>query len=1262
MAKGFLEVDYPRISDPHKFELMCRDLWAEVWKDTNTTLHGRSGQKQMGVDVYGIDKSKDKSNKDYSGIQSKKRNGKLFGKPDLSEKEIVSEVEDALKFDTGGSDKLAQLIIATTQQTDKEYQKLARKLTKRYDFDVHIVGWQDITHLLSKYEEVARDYYPGHFPPEDLELKAVKALASSGTNAQLSLAKDYIDEGNHLAALKVLATLEKSGMASLSEEEKFKLYTNLAIAHSYSGRNDEALRYLRKANGIEFDSDIAYRNKITILLDDEKLDEALDLIDEGLKKYKGSSLLRVLRIQAQYDKGEDLDSILSQYRDLSKSHEDIAFQLSQVAAQAQMRGEAIKILETHRSVKENEFSHEHIKAMAFLASLYIEDVTSKNNYMLGHFNDGSIELLRRAKELLDYVIKMVDGRQVKALYADIFSRRSVIHEIEGDSFEAIADAKQAYELDNSNDQVAANYAMLLMDNGRLQEAHTVLQKDPGSLGHVLLDGMAYGKENNHSQEDACFEKVIRESEKNEQRIVAYNAYIQSLIRREGHDEALSLIARYEEAYSISAESLNYRAIIAEKVGDSESTVIDYLSKAGSLIKQDTLREVIGGIGARLEDYKQHEKAIEVLGGIVTTNTYDVLLEKYLVALWEQRRLSDAELLCKEAIKKHGAKPLLVDILFNIAMQKSDYDEGVKLLEEFAAQSESKEYIIKLAMLHLEKNQKQRAEAIINELISDNLSDWDALGVAQVLVDIGRKEEAIKILYAAILANRNMPELQQAYISIIFMAANEVKFEAADEIQAGCAVTLETNNGSALRTVVIEEDKRQEDIGQNHYSKNHAVAQQLLGSKVNDKVVVADNDYVVKSLSSKYLHLFALLRDTYSENFPENQFMWKVKVQDENGNFDITKIQDSLGQQEKRSRQITDNIEKAIFPLPAAAKISGKSYIDIIYAHMADSDHFIPSSTLMDFPNTMPAVITLDLSACITLCESEIDLPELEGTRYVMPISSLKILAAKIKDLEDTDKRDSEASVMYTENGKLRILKSTKASIKSNIDLVKKLRKWIKVNVECIPLSKPDSLNGDEYKKVEDILGGAWADVVTEAKAHVTSGVLVSEDLALRKLLRAEQNQISTANSQQLVDHLRKIGEVSNQDYLNHVRKLAENGYRHTYINVEDLIDAFTLNSLRLDEKTQAYINIFEDSSIDSMSAIGVALHFLYQYWKTPGSQLYWNNVSNAVLAALLKRKDRRENSHLIELAILKIFYIIPNIAAELAQTKKDIESSFQTNS
>ena len=49
------------------FESLCKKLWGEIWNCPEIKKNGRSGQIQLGVDIYGVPAGKSR----YCGIQCK---------------------------------------------------------------------------------------------------------------------------------------------------------------------------------------------------------------------------------------------------------------------------------------------------------------------------------------------------------------------------------------------------------------------------------------------------------------------------------------------------------------------------------------------------------------------------------------------------------------------------------------------------------------------------------------------------------------------------------------------------------------------------------------------------------------------------------------------------------------------------------------------------------------------------------------------------------------------------------------------------------------------------------------------------------------------------------------------------------------------------------------------------------------------------------------------------------------------------------------
>ena len=109
---GALGLALPRIelreppNDPTAFESLCLDLWKELWCDSGARKHGRRGQRQDGVDLFG------RENGQLVGVQCKQKDGRLHST--LTVAELEAEVQAATRFEP----KLTKFILATAAPRD----------------------------------------------------------------------------------------------------------------------------------------------------------------------------------------------------------------------------------------------------------------------------------------------------------------------------------------------------------------------------------------------------------------------------------------------------------------------------------------------------------------------------------------------------------------------------------------------------------------------------------------------------------------------------------------------------------------------------------------------------------------------------------------------------------------------------------------------------------------------------------------------------------------------------------------------------------------------------------------------------------------------------------------------------------------------------------------------------------------------------------------------------------------------------------------
>jgi tetratricopeptide (TPR) repeat protein len=145
------EIPLPRSGTA--FEDLALALFRVDWQELGAKLHGRSGQKQHGVDLYGQDRLGG-----YIGVQCKHHGSGTLIKDEKLVEQLQEEVDKAKGFDP----PLRHFIFATTARRSVVLDEAARQLTKRHEevglFAVDIRCWEDLEDLLNQHPAVLAWY------------------------------------------------------------------------------------------------------------------------------------------------------------------------------------------------------------------------------------------------------------------------------------------------------------------------------------------------------------------------------------------------------------------------------------------------------------------------------------------------------------------------------------------------------------------------------------------------------------------------------------------------------------------------------------------------------------------------------------------------------------------------------------------------------------------------------------------------------------------------------------------------------------------------------------------------------------------------------------------------------------------------------------------------------------------------------------------------------------------------------------------------
>lgn len=172
-----------------EFEDITKSALEATWKST-LSRHGRQGQRQDGVDIFG-----DNAKGEFVGVQCKNTIG------GVSESVVDSEVSLAESF----RPVVNTLFIATTAPRDVHIQKYVRNISadrhQKSLFKVELLFWEDIAQFLSEDEAKFFKHYPQFSP-------------NSSSTADSTLFSEFLQL---LPSAKgVIAFLDQNNMAGFS--------------------------------------------------------------------------------------------------------------------------------------------------------------------------------------------------------------------------------------------------------------------------------------------------------------------------------------------------------------------------------------------------------------------------------------------------------------------------------------------------------------------------------------------------------------------------------------------------------------------------------------------------------------------------------------------------------------------------------------------------------------------------------------------------------------------------------------------------------------------------------------------------------------------------------------------------------------------------------------------------------------------------------------------------------------------------------------
>lgn len=1262
------------------FEDLCADLWQEIWEDPGTQKHGRSGQQQHGVDIYG----RPNQGLDYEGVQCKGKDGR-YGQ-EVTETELRAEVEKAKKFHP----TLKRFILATTAPSDQKIQLVARKITEEHLsarlFTVEVLSWDEIQRRLANHQKVIDKHYGsgvfGGKMSEDISLlnesqhahecietrrhlELLDAIQKITTyqnfaaqpevgstdpideflNENIDQCREWINHNRPQQALDALSRIKEKYWERATDRTKFRILTNIAAANLNLGEIKKAMEGFFAA--IEFDPNdekglcnisLAY---LLVGQDTEAFAAAQRAIKAFPESVGGFSLL-----VAASTSNADVSDPKTLVPDRFWATPEIAYAFGRFYSQRE-EGEAFR----EWMEKAYELDNKDLETRAGYAEALLFDVLKDEAASKGRcLSQAQRESIELARDLLAGVWNEVKSTDVAGRFLahvhNLVSAKGLLGETEN----AIEIAKEAITIDPNYGMIKRQLSLFHMEKGEFKEAASLLDKLPDDSfpEKTLMQAESLSKSGNP---EYALEKVDWFLDHNPD-----SEYVSSALRLrvclqqtlKGTTQAILEIRdllkkRPDDAFLlVQLSRLQLSDNNLDEAKESIQKAYSNLNVKSSYAEKSIVAEAL----FQLEFYNEASVLYDGLAG-EGDDTFS-LRQLFRCFLESDQRRAILEKLSN--LPEYVCKRPFYLMVSGIIKRRAGNLEGAKIdFEEYLRQIPDD---IQVFLGWAEASHSLGEDDIIRKALNDlqgfpNANAEHLMQLAHLYDHLGFTEKAITLAYETLRQNIDQAKAHLGYIGLLLQGRAGQLDLSKDVVDKDSAFLIEGKT-QPRRWFVIE-DKKVPDFDLGEISSDHPLASAIMGAKAGETVLVEDKPYggrevKVCEVKHKYLHALHQSLENFEQRFPDEKVLFQVPVpMTPEGDADFRFIKEVTARRHESCLQFLELYKKNALPLCLVAKLAGINSIDLLPSLAARKDVQIKSCSgshaereqafnLLDKKSNGFVIDPITLNTIFLLGVHDAVLTIVKKIGIVR--SSFDLIDAVIEE-RGKFLPDGFLSIGY-EDGRLTRCELSSDEVAAGIQRLIAMRKWAEDNCELLDAIPNKDLTGKQLQ-ISDILPEAFYDTMLAASGEDRH--LLSEDQNFRALGK-ELFGLEGCWIQPILMRAVEGNHLSMEEYANVVTHLIRANFYFITINSHILICIARNSSWEIDQQFLDVASTLGQKGTELLSSVKVATEFLKQVWATPIPWWSKRNFFLIILNILVKNNWDRADS------IIEGFVLMGNVITD----------------
>ena len=1254
--------DYSSVSIPpptnwQDFERHCRVLFAFIFNDPTTSLHGRPGQLQDGVDIFGRINS---DNNRWFGVQCKGKERNYKGA--VTETELRREVEKAHNFSPG----LSEFILATTAPNDAKIQKIARKITQENTESgrpmvVHVWGWDELKNRISLYPEAIQAFHPNLTPftgeissgIADLKIKdenrdrkidqvlkivsnpnyAVRNTSDTATKAsetidiylhgEIDNYRDLIRDGRSRTALNLLEKLKERCWKDASSRVQFRIVTNIGAAKLQLGDEKGAADDFLAA--IEYDptDKIGMANTVLAHLIKSNMAEAVKEGQAALRQDPMNADAASYLIQAHLNDDSITDPLILVPKEL---HDTPAVRMGVILffrrrRQPEWRKAAREAFSLFPDVDE-------LKRVAAEADL--DEIMESRWILLGQcppVGFGLDELHNPAiiLESLWNKHKTIEG----SLIDTSLPRNLTV------AYRALGDHKSAGKildevLEKAPDDIglvrerAAIHLVLDEEEKALKLLQEKSEKDPETAVMIAQQLMKIDSEAARE----VLSNVDKSNVDEEHRLSASFIKIESYFKENKLDIVMDHANALAKAYPGKIEVLVFLAHCQNKCGDAAAE--QTLTQAMELLDEASSFYDRFIIARELDRQQRDDEVVDVLDGLVDLTRDTPALRLLLPAMINSGRRRQVHDAIKKLPQDVAKKPFYLRIQSAVHMIRGDYVTAEKVMDHYLQMCPED---LSMRLKWIDVRMRRGNGTDVRAFLEGNVERLDGkpldrIYLARWLNHFGFEERSLKLGYEVFLKNRKDPKIHLQYMGLLLFPsrAETINLEVA-KVGVNVVFSIE-NERRECESYLIEPE---EDLRTDDYAipSDHLVARKALGLQVGDTFIIHEHKeplekWRIISIKHKWLDALHKSMERFERQFPMFKGFERIAI-DQKATDSLQPVLARIKDRHDAIQAAFDQYEQNNLPLEFISHNFGGDLIEVWHGLQGAGRAFrVCIGTWMERNVALEAIERNECRGCVVDILTFHIIRRLGIEDAVSAIcgpigiteSSVDVLRLRKEDI--MSHIGNPFMTISWRDGQYFRDEITDEQLQHVLKMVDDDLDWIDQHCKILPAEGTRELP-PQIRKLSGVFDRKSFDTILAADG--SNRLLLCEDYAYR-MIGAQEFRLESSWLQPVLMAAQKQNLLTTDRYVEATINMIDGGFRFISIDAVVLLKAASDKNDPDGRKFAKIAEMLGGSDADMVSHIRVAANFFTGIWREGDPSLQYQAQTGKILECLMRGQSK----------------------------------------